>query len=181
MSDPAYGSRPTDRDEPTSLLHEPPAPTSSWSAATAPTAGNAHYGTAPLPAYAPAPGYESAAAQAPTRFHGLTDTERNWAMAAHLSGFVAAFFALSFLGSLVVLLTEGRRSVFVRRHAVEALNFNLSMMIWLLISTVLIVVLIGIVLLPALGLLYLIATILGAMAASRGEEFRYPLTVRLVS
>jgi hypothetical protein len=94
---------------------------------------------------------------------------------------VAAFVALGFLGPLIVLLTQGNQSPFVRRHAVEALNFNLSVLLWLALSGVLVLVLVGLILLPAVGILYLVSTVLGAMAASRGEEFRYPMTIRFVS
>jgi hypothetical protein len=107
--------------------------------------------------------------------------ERNWAVAAHLSGFVAAYLALGFLGPLVVLLAAGNRSPYIRRHAVEALNFNLSVLLYLVVSAILVLVLIGIPMLLALGLLYLVTTIQGALAASRGEEYRYPLTIRFIS
>jgi hypothetical protein len=107
--------------------------------------------------------------------------ERNWAVAAHLSGFVAAFFALGFLGPLIVLLTEGGRSPFVRSHAVEALNFNLSVLVWIVISAMLILVIIGIPMLLGVGLLYIVASIRGAVAASRGDAYRYPLTIRFVN
>jgi hypothetical protein len=106
--------------------------------------------------------------------------ERNWAVGAHLSGFVAAWLALGFLGPLVVLLVAGNRSAFVRRHAVEALNFNLSALIYAVAFGVLAIILIGIPLLIALALTYLVASIMGAVAAARGDVFRYPLTIRFV-
>jgi hypothetical protein len=108
------------------------------------------------------------------------DDERNWAVGAHLSGFVAAWMALGFLGPLVVLLVAGNRSAFVRRHAVEALNFNLSVLIYAVGSAVLSIVLIGIPMLIAVGLTYLVASIMAAAAAGRGELFRYPVTIRFV-
>jgi uncharacterized Tic20 family protein len=107
--------------------------------------------------------------------------ERNWAVGAHLSGFVAAYLALGFIGPLVVMLTGGSRSAYVRRHAVEALNFNLSVLIYLAVSGVLAIVLIGLPMLVAVGILYVVASIRGAMAASRGEQYRYPLSFRFVS
>ena len=107
--------------------------------------------------------------------------ERNWAIGAHLSGFVAAYVALGFIGPLVVMLTGGTRSAFVRRHAVEALNFNLSVLIWLAVSAILSIILIGLPMLLAVGILYVVASIQGAMAAGRGEEYRYPITIRFVS
>ena len=109
------------------------------------------------------------------------EAERNWAIAAHLSSFLAAYVALGVLGPLVVMLIAGPRSAFVRRHAVEALNFNISVLIYLAISALLMFVLIGFPMVVAIGVLYLIAVIRGALAASRGEEYRYPLTIRFVS
>jgi hypothetical protein len=109
------------------------------------------------------------------------DAERSWAMAAHLSGFLAAYVALGFLGPLVVLLVAGNRSPYVRRHAVEALNFNLSWLIYLAVAGLLAVVLIGIPILVGLGIAYLVLVIMGAVEASRGGEYRYPLTIRFVS
>ena len=106
--------------------------------------------------------------------------DRNWAMGAHLSAFLAAYIALGFLGPLVVLLVRGDRSSFVRRHAVEALNFNITVLIYVVICVILAIVLIGLVLLIALGVLYVITVIAGAVRANAGEDFRYPLTIRFV-
>jgi uncharacterized protein len=108
-------------------------------------------------------------------------TERNWATAAHLSGFAAAYVALGFLGPLVVLLVAGDKSPFIRRHAVEALNFNLSWLLYIGAALILSVILIGLPVLLALGIGYVVFVILAAMEASRGGEYRYPLTVRFVS
>jgi uncharacterized protein len=189
MSEPAYGSRPDpESPPPSSLLHEPPGsgygPAGSGYGPAGPGYGPAGPGYGPAgPGYGPVgPGYAPLAAHPPAYgMRAVTTTDRNWAVAAHLSGFVAAYIALGFLGPLIVMITEGSRRPFVRRHAVEALNFNLSILLWFAISAVLVLVLIGLVMLVAVGILYLVATILGAMAASRGEDFRYPMTIRFVS
>jgi uncharacterized protein len=106
--------------------------------------------------------------------------DRNWAMGAHLSAFIAAYIALGFLGPLIVLLVRGDQSRFVRQHAVEALNFNLTVLIYIVISVILALLLIGLVMLVALGILYVVAVIIGAVRASSGEMYRYPLTIRFV-
>lgn len=133
------------------------------------------HGTPPAPTAPPV--YGTPAIPAPMN----PPEERNWAMAAHLSSFVAAYVALGFLGPLLVMLAAGGRSPFVRRHAVEALNFNLSVLIYVVVCVPLVFVLIGIPMLLALAILYLVATVQGAVAASRGQDYRYPLTIRLVS
>ncbi len=114
--------------------------------------------------------------------HGYppSQEERNWALAAHLGTFVAAWFAMGFLCPLIVMLTKGNESPFVRRHAVESLNFQISLLIYLVVSGILILVLIGFLLLAAVGIFALIVVILASIKAANGEEYRYPLCLRLV-
>jgi uncharacterized Tic20 family protein len=109
------------------------------------------------------------------------EAERGWAMAAHLSSFVAAYVALGFLGPLVVLLVAGNRSPFVRRHAVEALNFNLSWLLYIVVAGILSFMLIGIPALVALAIAYAVLVVVATVEASGRRDFRYPLTIRFVS
>ena len=121
---------------------------------------------------------------------GLTADERTWGGAAHWSSLVAAFVALAFLGPLLVLLVKGNDSPYVRAQAVESLNFQLSMLIYGAVGTVvgaiLAIVTLGlglVVLIPlalAFGAWWLVFTILGSVRSSNGELYRYPLTIRLV-
>jgi len=110
-----------------------------------------------------------------------TSTERNWAMSAHIGSFLAAWFALGLLAPLVVLLAKGDDSQFIRRHAVESLNFQINAFVYTIVLALLIFVVIGLVLLPVYAVFYAVCVILGTMRASSGEEFRYPMTVRVVS
>jgi len=120
-----------------------------------------------------------------------TAEERNWAMASHVGAFAAAYVALGLLAPLIVLLVKGNDSRFVRRHAVESLNFQLSVLVYLLVGSLVAVVLVFatfglgiVVVLPAalaFALAYLVLVIIGTVKASRGQEYRYPLTLRLVT
>ncbi len=110
-----------------------------------------------------------------------TPEERNWALAAHIGSIVTAWFALGLIAPLIVLLVKGKDSPYIRRHAVESLNFQINALIWTVVCAVLMIVLVGFVLIAFYGVFYLICVILGTVRASRGEEFRYPLTIRLVS
>jgi len=120
-----------------------------------------------------------------------TPDDRNWASAAHWGSFVAGFFALAFLAPLVVMLAKGPQSPFVRRHAVESLNFQISMLIYGTVGTI-IGVLVAVVtfglalliLIPAalaLAVLWIVVVIQASIKAANGEEYHYPLTLRLVS
>ena len=110
-----------------------------------------------------------------------TEEERNWAMAAHLGSFLTAYIALGLLAPLAVLLFKGNNSPYIRRHAVESLNFQITALIAIGICLLLFFVVIGIFMLIAWGVFYLIVVILASVRASRGEDFRYPLTLRFVS
>lgn len=131
--------------------------------------------------YGPHTQYGAPGHQQPPSQRLSPDSERSWAIASHLSGFIAAYVALGFLGPLVCMLVIGDRSPYARRQAVEALNFNLSWLIYIAVSGVLSFVLIGLPLLAGLAIAYVILVVMAAMAASRGEEYRYPLTIRMVS
>ncbi|HEX6248391.1 MAG TPA: DUF4870 domain-containing protein [Nocardioidaceae bacterium] len=112
---------------------------------------------------------------------GPTSEERNWALAAHIGTLVAAWIAMGFLAPLLVLLVKGKDSDFVRRHAVESLNFQISLLIYLIASGILALILIGFVLMVVIGVFALIVIILATMAAADGRDYRYPLTIRLIT
>ena len=111
----------------------------------------------------------------------LATEERNWAMAANLGSFAAAWFGLGLLAPLGVLLYKGGGSPFVRRHSIESLNFQINALIWTLVCVVLWLVLIGILLLLMYAVFYVICVVLAAVRASAGEDYRYPLTIRFIS
>lgn len=128
-----------------------------------------------------------------TKAAGPSPSSRNWAAFAHLSTF-SALVGVPFgniLGPLVIWLATRREDAYAERHAREALNFNLSLSLYGLMlvvaGTVLLVVVIGLAVLLVAVLyffvfffVWLILSIVAAIAASRGEEYTYPLTMRLV-
>ena len=121
----------------------------------------------------------------------LSTEDRTWGAAAHWSALVAAFVAMAFLGPLVVLLVKGNDSPWVRRQAVESLNFHLSMIIYSVVGGILAIIVviltvgIGIIVVLPLALagaaFWLVVTIVGSIKATNGEDHRYPLTIRMVS
>lgn len=113
--------------------------------------------------------------------------DRTWALASHIGALVAAWFAMGFIAPLVVLLVKGERSEFVKRHATESLNFQLSLLLYSLVAVLVAVFTLGVGLLVVIPValvvmvLSLVAIIMGTMAASRGDDFRYPLSIRFIS
>ena len=114
------------------------------------------------------------------------EEERTWGTLAHVLALPAALVALAFLGPLIVLLIYGNRSPWVRRNAVEALNFQITTLIVVAACIVVGVITLGLgfllvgPLLLAWGVFWLVVTVLASLAANRGEAYRYPLTIRLV-
>lgn len=110
-----------------------------------------------------------------------TAEERNWAMAAHVGSFLAAWAAVGLVAPLVVMLVKGNDSAFIRRHSVESLNFQINALVYIVVFVALSFILIGIPLLIAYGIFYLVSVILATVRASNGEDYRYLLTIRFIS
>lgn len=109
--------------------------------------------------------------------------ERNWALIAHLSAIAGMLvpFVGTILGPLVVWLLKREDSEYVADQAKEALNFNITMFLGYMICFILMIIVIGVFLMMALGLLHLVFIIIAMVKASEGERYRYPFALRLVS
>jgi len=132
----------------------------------------------PPPPPPPPPGYAAPPYAQPGTAQGFppNSDEKLWAWLSH-----ASFFVIGLIGPLVIMLVKGNESPFIRRHAVEALNFHISVVIYTIVSIVLIFVLIGIFTLLATFVFAVIVTIMAIIKAASGEDYRYPLNIRLVS
>jgi uncharacterized Tic20 family protein len=115
------------------------------------------------------------------------DDSNGYALAAHLSALLALFIGFPFIGPLVIYLVK-KDDPFVRAHASEALNFNLSVMLYGVVLFVggllLLIVVVGIIvwlLFIPLGIAWIVLLILAAVKAGQGQPYRYPLTIRFVS
>jgi uncharacterized Tic20 family protein len=105
-----------------------------------------------------------------------TKDERNLALLSHLLGIFTGF-----LGPLIIWLIKKDSSAYVSDQSKEALNFQITVAIAYLVSGLLTFVLIGCVLMPIVLLGALVLAIMATIAASKGEPYRYPLTLRLIS
>ena len=106
----------------------------------------------------------------------------NTAMLAHLLGILTGF-----LGPLIIWLVKRDDSQFVDYHGKEALNFQLFYLLVSLGLVVISIVTFGVaivVTVPALfviAILFLVWEIQGCIAASRGEYYRYPMSIRFIA
>lgn len=134
------------------------------------------------------------------------ESERHWAAMAHLSALLLAFltsWAAGLAGVLaagVIYLIKRNDSAFAAAHAREAVNFNLSMFLYACLAGAIGVVLVGATVLTlgigaivtapaglllaalaiAIAVMWLVCSIIAAIKAWNGEEYRYSMTLRLL-
>ncbi|WP_017571699.1 DUF4870 domain-containing protein [Nocardiopsis halotolerans] len=97
---------------------------------------------------------------------------------AHLGGGILG--SVGWVVPLIIYLTKKDESPFVRDQALQALNFQLLLLIGYVISTVLSFVFIGYLTGFALWVMAVILGVMGGTAANRGEWYRYPFNVSWV-
>jgi uncharacterized Tic20 family protein len=106
---------------------------------------------------------------------------RNTAVAAHLSTFAGLVVPFgSVIGPLAVWLTRRDRDPFIDQAGREALNFGISIAIYGSVLLVAALMLVGIPLLMAGVVAWVVLASLAAAKASHGQAYRYPLTLRFV-
>ena len=116
-----------------------------------------------------------------TAANGVSAEEKQWGMFAHLAALAGIVIPLgNLLGPLIVWLVKKDTMPFVADQGKEALNFNITVFIAAFVSGILTLVLIGFLLLIVVGIAWLVLTVLAALAANKGEAYRYPFTLRLI-
>lgn len=106
---------------------------------------------------------------------------RTWAMLCHLgalAGYIIPFGHI--IAPLVIWLIKKDESPLVDDQGKESLNFQISLTIYAVIAGLLTLVVIGFILLIALGIFDLIVVIIAAVKANDGEKYRYPLCIRFI-
>ena len=110
--------------------------------------------------------------------HGLSTTDRHWSMWTHLSvllAFMVGPFAA--VAPLVMWLSRRESSAFIDDHGREVMNMSITGVLLFLVG---LVTGIGLLAWVIWAIVTLIALVRGAVAASNGEYFRYPMTFRFL-
>lgn len=84
-----------------------------------------------------------------------------------------------FIPSLILYLVK-KDDAYVQDQSKEALNWCITATIGYLVGMILSVILIGFLVLVAVGICNLVFCIMGAIAASGGKPFRVPFALRLI-
>lgn len=104
-----------------------------------------------------------------------TSDEKTMALLSHILTIVAGFIA-----PLVIYLIKKDESAYVKKHAAESLNFQISLAIYFIGSFILMFVVIGIFTMIAACIMAFVCAILATIKANEGKFFKYPLTIRLI-
>ena len=111
----------------------------------------------------------------------LTETERNWAMLCHLSAFAGFFFPFGgVLGPLICWLTRKDESLWVKINGINSLNFELSILLYTVLTLPLCIIIIGFPILFVLWTIKIMCIIIASIKASKGEFFKSPLLIPFI-
>lgn len=105
-----------------------------------------------------------------------SNDDKNIATITHLLGI---FFSI--VPPLVVWLLKKDDSAYIADQAKEALNFQITLLIAYFVAWVLVWVLIGFALLGIIWVANIVLCIIAAISSSKGERYRYPLTIRFIN
>jgi hypothetical protein len=109
---------------------------------------------------------------------------RMWAMFCHLAG-LAAFLPLTpvlggVIAPLIIWQIKKDDFAFVDEQGKEAVNFQISIILYAIGAALLCFACIGLVLLPAVCVFDVVFLLIAAVKANDGVHFRYPLTIRFI-
>ncbi len=133
-----------------------------------------------------AAGGEKPEAEAATesREKEISKDARMWAMFSHLAGLAGLNYFLPLVGSIVgpLILWQLKKDEYpyVNEHGKEAVNFQISIVIYTIVACILIPFCIGAFLLIGVIVFDVVFILIAAIKANNSEFFRYPLTIRFI-
>jgi len=101
--------------------------------------------------------------------------DKQLGMLSHILGIITCW-----LGPLIIWLIKKDQSPYVGEQAKEALNFQLTMLIGYIVSGLLFIIFIGVILYFVVLVASIVFGVKAAIAANKGEDFRYPFALRLI-
>ena len=108
---------------------------------------------------------------------------RMWAMFCHLAGlagYVIPIIISGIIAPLVIWQIKKEDDPFIDQNGKEAVNFQISIGIYELVSIPLCFICIGFATLIAAAIFNVVFLIIAAIKANNGESYRYPLCIRFL-
>jgi uncharacterized Tic20 family protein len=108
--------------------------------------------------------------------------ERNWAVLCHLSSLLAMItLGAGIIAPTVLWLVKKDESEFINDQGKGALNFSISVLLAWIVCIPFTFIVIGFAMMGIVLVTWFVFAIIAALAASRGEHYRYPFSLRLIS
>ena len=108
--------------------------------------------------------------------------ERNWAVLCHLSSLLAMItLGAGIIAPTVLWLVKKEESEFINDQGKGALNFSISVLMAWIVCIPFTFIVIGFAMMGIVLVTWFVFAIIAALAASRGEHYRYPFSLRLIS
>jgi uncharacterized Tic20 family protein len=95
-----------------------------------------------------------------------------------LAGFVIPFGTI--IGPIIMWQVKKKDHPFIDDQGKEAVNFSITAMIAIIVGFLSLFILIGILLLPAIAITWLVFVIIATIKANQGIAYRYPFAIRFV-
>lgn len=109
---------------------------------------------------------------------------RMWSMFCHLGGLAALLPILPVIGGIIAPLIiwqiKKDEHPFVNEQGKEAVNFQISILIYELVAGLLVLACVGAFLLFAVMIFNIIFLVIAAIKANDGFHYRYPLCIRFI-
>ncbi len=102
------------------------------------------------------------------------------AVLAHLLGLTWFITVPGFIGPLILWLVKKDGQLYASSQIKESLNFQISIALYTILCGMLFFLVLPLLLIPVIAILMVIFTIIAAVEARDGVDYRYPLTIRLI-
>ena len=112
--------------------------------------------------------------EAVQKINEITQDAKNMAL---LSWIGTLFFG--FIPGLILYLIK-KDDEYVQDQSKESLNWSITAIIAYMVAFMLSFIVIGIFLIPVIGICHIVFCIMGAVSTSKGNNFRVPYAIRLI-
>jgi uncharacterized Tic20 family protein len=110
-----------------------------------------------------------------------TQSERDWAMFCHLSAFAGYFFPFGgIIGPIICWISRKDESAWIDANGKSSLNFQISLLLYMVLAVPLCFIIIGIPIIVFLIILKVVCIIIASIRAAKGEVFKYPISIPFI-
>ncbi len=107
----------------------------------------------------------------------LSNEQRTFALCSYL---IPLITSTTFIVPLIIWLLKKGEDAYVEKHAKESLNFQISYVIYAFVAWLSVFVMVGVLLLPAVVIAYMVFAIVASVKAYKGEDYKIPLCIRFI-